>query len=81
MRATLLLMDRAAVRRMVDGQRAAARRSLEAARPLAPDEAFAEAMALWRLCPDLLEQPPDAVRLREESSVRATWALLRKRLG
>jgi hypothetical protein len=73
-------MDSLAVRRLIAGRRAAARRTLDAAPRLAPQQSFSQALDLWELCPELFDRPPDAVRLREEAATRAKWALLRRRL-
>jgi hypothetical protein len=75
-------MDPAAVRRWVAGFRAAAARDRRRpATPMPPAEAFAAAMELWDLRPDLFDDEPDALRLREEAEARRAWARLRERLG
>lgn len=65
---------------MIDGQRAAARRSLDTLPHLAPELAFRQALELSDLRADLFSRPPDALRLREEARVRAMWVRLRARM-
>lgn len=73
-------VDPGLVRRWIAGQKAAARRSLQALPRLTPDAALRQSFALMELCPGLFAAPPDAVRLREEAAARAAWARVRARL-
>lgn len=72
-----------ALRRMIDGHVAAAdaARRVDATQLLSPQAAFDAALELRKLCPDLLAQPADPVRIREEQCVRSAWARLRVALG
>ncbi|GIW71637.1 MAG: hypothetical protein KatS3mg102_1179 [Planctomycetota bacterium] len=65
---------------MIAGYEAAAARSRRerARRRLAPQASLAEALALWRIRPELFSAPKDAVRLRGEERARAAWARLRQ---
>jgi hypothetical protein len=77
-----MTIDPAAVRRWVAGFRAAAARDRRRpAVPMAPQEAFDAAMELWDLKPELFDEEPDALRLREVDAARRAWARLRERLG
>lgn len=68
-----------ALRRMVAGHNAAAQaaRRVDEAHPRTPEAAFDAAADLWNLCTDLLAQPPDPVRRKDEELARNAWARLR----
>jgi hypothetical protein len=77
-----MAMDPAAVRRWAAGfQAAAVLNRQQRVAPMTAEEAFDEAMELWDLRPELFDEGPDALRLREEAEARRAWARLRERLG
>lgn len=70
-----------ALRRMIAGQELAARASRAAAPELTAEEAFDAARELRALCSSRLQEPPDAVRLREVAETRAVWRILKERFA
>lgn len=72
-----------ALRRMIAGHvaAAAAARRVDANHRLSPEASFDAAIELQKLCPDLLSQPADPVRIREEARARQMWARLRAAFG
>jgi hypothetical protein len=72
-------VDTRLLRRMIAGHAAAARRGLQVRALPAAQDSWAQALELIDLVPDLFDRPPDAVRLRDQDAVRATWAKLRRR--
>ncbi|MFT3765226.1 MAG: hypothetical protein QM820_06875 [Minicystis sp.] len=68
-----------ALRTMIAGQERAARASSAAAAVLTADEAFDAAQDLWLHCSSRLQDPPDAVRLREVAQAREAWKKLKER--
>ena len=72
------LGSRDALRRMVAGHEAAAKvaRRVEAAELPTPEAAFDAAAELWGLCADVLAQPRDLVRQKDDEMARRAWAQL-----
>jgi len=70
-------MQADALKRLVAGHEAAARRQTAVA-PIDPHKALMEALALWDLNPECWFAPLDATRLREVAEARSAWMRLRK---
>jgi hypothetical protein len=70
-----------ALRRMIAGQELAARASSAAAPMLTAEESFDAALDLRSLCSARLQDPPDAVRLREVAQTRVAWKKLKARFA
>jgi len=74
-------MDRHAVRRWLDGHRAAEQRELELRRSEGVPPAstsFAAAMELLELAESTVGDPDDPVRARELAATRSLWARLKR---
>jgi hypothetical protein len=77
-----MAIDPQALRRMVAGFESAAREARRAEpAPGTPDEAFAAAVELWELRPELFTEPPDPIRERGVAEARGAWARLRALWG
>jgi len=70
-----------ALRTMIAGQERAAQASNAAAVVLTAEEAFDAAQELWSHCARHLQDPPDAVRLREVAQAREAWKKLKERFA
>lgn len=70
-----------ALRRMIAGHALATQVSRASAEIPAPEASFDAALELWSLCPERLEQAPDAVRVREVEQARAAWKKLKERFA
>ncbi len=75
--------SRDALRRMVAGHEAAAKaaRRVEATDVPSPEAAFDAAAELWNLCSDLLAQPRDLVRQKDDELARRAWVRLHAAYG
>jgi hypothetical protein len=66
---------------MIAGQELAAQASRAALPVLTAEEAFDAALGLRSLCSRQLQDPPDAVRVREVAQARAAWKKLKARFA